>query len=97
MVRGGRRGGRGPQGRDPRDIENEELKRQVQQLTEQLERYETRSREEDESASDDEEENPFHRRASWEEPGGEGRYDHAGLFDMKVEIPEFEGKIKPEV
>ncbi|KAM5570543.1 hypothetical protein ABKV19_011269 [Rosa sericea] len=31
------------------------------------------------------------------EPGGEGRYDRAGQFDMKVEIPEFEGKIKPEV
>ncbi|KAL6191519.1 hypothetical protein ACLB2K_037909 [Fragaria x ananassa] len=98
MVRGGRHGGRGHQGHDPCDVKNEELRRQVQQLTERLERFETKSREEDESTSNDGDENPFfHFHAPHEEPGGEGRYDQAGQFDMKVVILEFEGKIKPEV
>ncbi|KAM1791319.1 hypothetical protein ACFX12_035298 [Malus domestica] len=102
MVRGRRGGGRGHHQRDPRDADNEELRRQLQQLTEHLERLETRNHRCDGQTSD-EDDNPFHFRAPDEESGEEGRSRHGGQFNdrfndinMKVDIPEFEGRIKPD-
>lgn len=95
MVRGGRRsGGRGQQGRDPCDIENKELRRQVQHLIERLESFEARSHEDDSSASNNDEKNPFHFRAPREELGGEARYHRQGQFDRFNGLNE--GKIKAE-
>ncbi|KAM2928344.1 hypothetical protein COP2_035599 [Malus domestica] len=100
MVRGRRGGGCGHHQRDPRDAENEELRRQLQQLTERLERLETRNHRNDGQTSD-EDDNPFHFRAPNEELGEEGRSRHGGQFNdrlndinMKVDIPEFEGRIR---
>ncbi|KAM1570644.1 hypothetical protein ACFX10_035620 [Malus domestica] len=102
MVRGRRGGGRGHHQRDPRDIENEELRRQLQQLTERLERLETHNHHNDGQASD-EDGNPFHLRVPDEESSEEGRNRHGDHLNdrfndinMKVDIPEFEGKIRPE-
>ncbi|KAF8387579.1 hypothetical protein HHK36_026233 [Tetracentron sinense] len=76
MARGRGRGGHGdpPQReRDIRDVEVEDLRRQVQQLTERV-----------------------------EQPNEGAEEDHVVRFDrfqdinMKVDIPEFEGKIRPE-
>lgn len=70
------RGWHGQQGRDPRDIENEELRRQVHQLTKQLCRFETQNHHDsDLSLGDDE--NPFHFRVPHEDPGEEAVYEHA--------------------
>ena len=102
MARGRRGGGRGQQGCDLRDIENEELRRQVEQLTARLRRFETQNHQDDDLSLGDDE-NPFHFRAPHEEPGEKARNECAdqpfGRFNdinMKVDIPEFEGKIKPD-
>ncbi|KAK0582226.1 hypothetical protein LWI29_023098 [Acer saccharum] len=75
MARGRRGGGRGQQGCDLRDIENEELRRQVEQLTARLRRFETQNHQDDDLSLGDDE-NPFHFRAPHEEPGEEARNEH---------------------
>ncbi|VVA41673.1 Hypothetical predicted protein, partial [Prunus dulcis] len=94
------RGRHGQQGRDPCDIENEELRRQVHQLTRQLCRFETQNHHDDDLSLGDDK-NPF--RAPHEDPGEEAVYEHAIQFNntfndinMKVDIMEFEGSIKPD-
>ncbi|KAM1208007.1 hypothetical protein ACFX2J_013719 [Malus domestica] len=91
MVQGGCGGGRGHHQCDPHDIENEELRRQLQQLTERLERLETHNHHNDGQASD-EDGNPFHLRALDEESSEEGRNRHGDqlndrVFDYK-EVPD---------
>ncbi|KAM3007361.1 hypothetical protein FF2_031608 [Malus domestica] len=81
MVRGGRCGERGP-GREARDIENEDLRRQVQQLAERLERFETRSYRDDELLSEDD-------INLFGQPN-----DKFNDINMNVDIPKFEGRIK---
>ncbi|KAK0597158.1 hypothetical protein LWI29_022317 [Acer saccharum] len=117
----GRRGGRGGRGshqppnqhdspnreRDLRDIEVDDLRRQVQQLQQRLEHFEPLehdvSRHDSENEPTDEENtNPFGRgydRAS--NDGNNRRHRHMNNFirpnfDVKVDIPEFEGKMQPE-
>ncbi|CAL2257292.1 unnamed protein product [Prunus armeniaca] len=112
----GRCGGRGglqPQNRQNppvrerylRDIEVDDLRRQVQQLQHRLERYEPREHddphyESENEASDGEEEyNPFGREHD-RDSSIENNHRHHGRnnyfqqnFGIKVDVPEFEGKM----
>ena len=114
----GRRGGRGshqPQNRhdspnrerDLRDIEVDDLRRQVQQLQQRLEHFEPLEHDEshhdlENEPTDEENTNPFGRgydRAS--NDGNNRRHRQMNnffrpSFDVKVDIPEFEGKMQPE-
>ena len=117
--RRGRRGGRGTfndddpviQERDLRDVEIEELRRQVQQLQEHLARFDTREQEdsqhdlEGEESTEEDDVNPFHRRrnnlsSEDERPRrprrNEDYYQQQRGPDVKVDIPEFGGKMHTE-
>lgn len=109
-YRGG--GRRGPEverpncERDLRDIENEELRRQVQQLQQELARFQSLRHDlshqgsEDEVSNDEREEfNPFHREPSPEPNLNIARRNfefRQEPFNIKVEIPEFEGRAQPD-
>ena len=73
----------------------------IQQLADRMARIETRNMD-DESFDGEQEDNPFHHRAPLGESDERGRggrpfnNDTARYFDMKVDIPEFEGKIRPD-
>ena len=90
--------------RDLRDIEMDDLRRQVQQLQRRLESYEPlehddphHETENDESYEEDE--NPFgggNDRVSDDENDRRRRHHFQQNFDIKVDIPEFEGKMQHE-
>ncbi|XP_050368930.1 uncharacterized protein LOC126787035 [Argentina anserina] len=90
--RRGFRGFRG-EGHDNDNNNMEEIRRALQQLSERMARIETQGR--NRGGFDGErEENPFHRRALRDETGEGGHGNKS--FDMKVDLPEFEGRIQPE-
>lgn len=88
----------------------EELRKKVQQLQQRLELYEAlernqphRASEDEESANGEDEINPFYRarsRASSDEAGpyrhARRNYDFQRDYDIKVDIREFEGRIKAD-
>ncbi|PWA99283.1 hypothetical protein CTI12_AA010070 [Artemisia annua] len=94
--------------RDIRDIEIDDLRRQVQQLQEQLQRlqpqdehHSRRSSQPNNEDSNDDEENPFFHSSSSEEVEGYNyqnrvRRNKFREFDIKVDIPEFEGRMQPD-
>lgn len=87
-------GGFRVEGHDNDNNDMEEIKRVLQQLTDRMARIETQGH--NRGRFDGErEENPFHRRAPLGEPGEEGHGNKP--FDMKVDLPEFEGRIQPDV
>lgn len=88
--------------RDLRDIEMDDLRRQVQQLQQRLEHYENQEHDEIHHESQNEEEiNPFHQALS-ESSSEEAAPRHQPRrrqgfqrdYDIKVDIPEFEGRIQ---
>ena len=99
-----------PRRRNVRDIELEELRRQVEQLQEQLAQREGRRHNADNhnsengsSTTDDEDENPFHEES-------DDHSSHAsaprrrrrefnnfhGAYNVKITIPDFEGRNHPD-
>ncbi|GKB87773.1 hypothetical protein Tco_0960045 [Tanacetum coccineum] len=95
--------------RELRDIEVDDLRRQVQQLQEELQRLKTvdeeRSRRSSQptvgSSKDDEDQNPFFKYSSSDESmtnqiHNRGRRNQFREFDIKVDIPEFEGRVQPD-
>ncbi|KAG5539880.1 hypothetical protein RHGRI_020186 [Rhododendron griersonianum] len=93
--------------RDLRDVEVDDLRRQVQQFQLRLQHYETLKRVDsrhgsEDEASDEEEVNPFHRTSSHASSGGAPRYQFRRNryfqqeYGVKVEIPEFEGRMHPD-
>ncbi|PWA72114.1 hypothetical protein CTI12_AA275430 [Artemisia annua] len=94
--------------RDIRDIEIDDLRRQVQQLQEQLQRlqpqdehHSRRSSQSNNEDSNNVEENPFFHSSSSEEVEdynyqNRGRRNQFREFDIKVNIPEFEGRMQPD-
>lgn len=98
-----------PQG-DPRDIKMEALRRQVQQLQQRLERYEASEHgashhgsDVEVSSNDGDEVNPFHHarsHASSDSTPPHPRNLRNHVFrrgcDVKVDIPEFEGRMQPD-
>jgi len=98
-----------PQG-DPRDIKMEALRRQVQQLQQCLERYEASERgashhgsDVEVSSNDGDEVNPFHHARSHTSsdstpPHPRNLRNHVFRrdCDIKVDIPEFEGRMQPD-
>jgi hypothetical protein len=93
--------------RDPRDIKMDDLMRQIQQLQEHLESYEASEHDAPSHASDveiscdaKENVNPFHQACS--HPSSDSTPPHPWnlrihgvqhYYDVKVNIPEFEGRI----
>ncbi|GJR66146.1 DNA gyrase subunit B, chloroplastic/mitochondrial [Tanacetum coccineum] len=77
---------------DPREEVNE-LRRQVEILTQRLAQLEP-SQEEEEFESDDAFQNPFHRHVHQHEPPM--RNDRSWEASIKVEIPDFSGTLKAE-
>ncbi|GJU47499.1 hypothetical protein Tco_1204765, partial [Tanacetum coccineum] len=77
---------------DSREKVNE-LRRQVEILTQRLAQLEP-SQEEEESESDDAFQNPFHRHVRQHEPPM--RNDRRWEARIKVEIPDFSGTLKAE-
>ncbi|KAF8391001.1 hypothetical protein HHK36_023301 [Tetracentron sinense] len=106
MVGGRGRGhGRGhceeplPRDRDVRDIEIDDLRRQVQQLTKRLEHCESQNRD-DFSLDFADGVNPFHRGPPRDEPDDGVRTSRMARYqarvrdvDLKVDIPVFEGPL----
>ncbi|GJZ49193.1 hypothetical protein Tco_0603383 [Tanacetum coccineum] len=77
---------------DPREKVNE-LRRQVEILTQRLAQLEP-SQEEEEFESDNAFQNPFHMHVHQREPPM--RNDHRWEASIKVEIPDFSGTLKVE-
>lgn len=75
--------------RHNRNNDMEEIRGLMQELNDRVARFETRGRG-GEGSDEEEDVNPFHGRALLREPRGEGQGNR--YFDMKVEIPEFEGR-----
>ncbi|CAB4291989.1 unnamed protein product [Prunus armeniaca] len=72
----------------------DEIKRMIQQLTDRVARIETQSHG-GESSDGEGDENPFYNHMPME--GVQRGRDHYGRnFDMKVDLPEFEGKMQPD-
>jgi hypothetical protein len=96
--------------RDPRDIEVENLRRQVQQLQERLQRVEASDHDashhesdNEVSSEDGEDLNPFHQARSHASsdntpphPRNLRLHDVQHHYDVKVDIPEFEGRMQPD-
>jgi hypothetical protein len=96
--------------RDPRDIEVENLRRQVQQLQERLQRVEASDHDashhesdNEVSSEDGEDLNPFHQARSHASsdntpphPRNLRLHDVQRHYDVKVDIPEFEGRMQPD-
>ncbi|XP_031375447.1 uncharacterized protein LOC116189849 [Punica granatum] len=89
-----------PTERDLRDVEMDELKRQVQQLQQRLEHLQARNRDETRHGLDVGEVNPFHDKDSdlsteraFPRLGWRNRFEDYGV---KVDIPDFEGQMHPE-
>ncbi|PKI65306.1 hypothetical protein CRG98_014270 [Punica granatum] len=92
-----------PTERDLRDVEMDELRRQVQQLQQQLERLQARNRDETRhglDVSEVGEVNPFHDEDSDSSTEkAYSRLDRRNRFEdygVKVDIPDFEGQMHPE-
>uniref|UniRef100_A0A2N9EJL2 Integrase catalytic domain-containing protein n=1 Tax=Fagus sylvatica TaxID=28930 RepID=A0A2N9EJL2_FAGSY len=83
------------------NFEMDELRRQLQELQQRLEQYENQGRGARHHDSESDNENPFHRAHSHSFSGSTPphprflRNSRPG-FDMKVDIPEFEGKMQPD-
>jgi hypothetical protein len=96
--------------RDPRDIEVENLRRQVQQLQERLQRVEASDHDashhesdNEVSSEDGEDLNPFHQARSQASsdntpphPRDLRLHNVQRHYDVKVDIPEFEGRMQPD-
>ncbi|XP_038979894.1 uncharacterized protein LOC120110006 [Phoenix dactylifera] len=87
--------------RDLRDIENDELRRQVQNLIERLVRYEQNPSEE-EGGTTEEDRNTFRdqslRRGRRSNSSLSHQHRHQFRFpDIRINIPEFEGKMQPDI
>ncbi|GKA57705.1 putative CCCH-type zinc finger family protein [Tanacetum coccineum] len=90
--------------RDLRDVEIDDLRRQVQQLQEELARVKVVNEEDevhdDDSDGEEEYDNPF--GSSSASDSGHSSHQHRRVrrsrhdFDFKVDIPEFDGKIQPD-
>ena len=83
------------------NFEMDELRRQLQKLQQRLEQYENQGRGARYHDFESNDENPFHRVHSHSSSGSTPpqprllRNLQLG-FDMKVDIPEFEGKMQPD-
>ena len=83
------------------NLEMDELRRQLQELQQRLEQYENQGRGARYHDFESNDENPFHRVHSHSSSGSTPpqprllRNLQLG-FDMKVDIPEFEGKMQPD-
>ncbi|XP_031401155.1 uncharacterized protein LOC116211083 [Punica granatum] len=89
-----------PVKRDLRDVKVDELRRQVRQLQQQLERLQATNRNEQYHGSEiheeDEEENPFHEESdSSNERASLRHYGHED-YSVKVDILDFKGHLNPE-
>uniref|UniRef100_A0A2N9GDV0 RNA-directed DNA polymerase n=1 Tax=Fagus sylvatica TaxID=28930 RepID=A0A2N9GDV0_FAGSY len=83
------------------NFEMDVLRRQLQELQQCLEQYENQRRGARHHDSESDNENPFHRAHS--HSSGESTPPHPRFvrnsrpgFDMKVDIPDFEGKMQPD-
>uniref|UniRef100_A0A2N9IIC5 Reverse transcriptase n=1 Tax=Fagus sylvatica TaxID=28930 RepID=A0A2N9IIC5_FAGSY len=83
------------------NFEMDVLRRQLQELQQRLEQYENQRRGARHHGSESDNENPFHRAHS--HSSGESTPPHPRFvrnsrpgFDMKVDIPDFEGKMQPD-
>uniref|UniRef100_A0A2N9ICK2 RNA-directed DNA polymerase n=1 Tax=Fagus sylvatica TaxID=28930 RepID=A0A2N9ICK2_FAGSY len=83
------------------NFEMDVLRRQLQELQQRLEQYENQRRGARHHDSESDNENPFHRAHS--HSSGESTPPHPRFvrnsrpgFDMKVDIPDFEGKMQPD-
>ncbi|GMY34270.1 hypothetical protein FCV25MIE_29512 [Fagus crenata] len=83
------------------NFEMDELRRQLQELQQRLEQYENQGHGARYHDSESDNENPFHYAHS--HSSGESTPPHPHFvrnsqpsFDMKVEIPNFEGKMQPD-
>ncbi|TXG46352.1 hypothetical protein EZV62_028147 [Acer yangbiense] len=79
----------------------DELRRQLQELQQRLEQYENLGRGARHHDSENVNENPFHHAHGYS--SGESTPPHPRFlrnfrsgFDMKVDIPDFEGKMQPD-
>ena len=98
------RGGRRAQNDDlDRDFEIQELKRQVQELQEQLDQRNLCGSEDERSSGSAEGENPFHQDPSQSSGSEDAPPRHPRRiqnrrpdFDIKVDIPDFEGRSQPD-
>ncbi|XP_039140401.1 uncharacterized protein LOC120277608 [Dioscorea cayenensis subsp. rotundata] len=95
--------------RSVHDVEVADLRRQVQQLQEQLQRLQPMERDQqpqddvdvDQESSGSEDQNPFYSSSSSREGSGpSNRHQTRAVrrqeFDIKVDIPEFEGRMQPD-
>jgi hypothetical protein len=83
------------------NFEMDVLRRQLQELQQRLEQYKNQRRGARHHDSESDNENPFHRAHS--HSSGESTPPHPRFvrnsrpsFDMKVDIPDFEGKMQPD-
>ena len=86
--------------RDHPNFEMDELRRQLQELQRRLEQYENQGCGARHHDPESDEENPFHHANSHSSGGSTPAHPHFLRhlqlgFDMKVDIPEFEGKMQP--
>ena len=80
------------------NFEMDELRRQLQELQQRLEQYENQGRGAKHHDSESDNENSFHRAHSHSSSGSTPPHprflrNSRPSFDMKVDIPEFEGKM----
>jgi hypothetical protein len=87
--------------RDHPNFETDELRRQLQELQRHLEQYENQGCGARHHDPESDEKNPFHHANSHSSGGSTPAHPHflrhlQPGFDMKVDIPEFEGKMQPD-
>ncbi|PKI67470.1 hypothetical protein CRG98_012054 [Punica granatum] len=89
-----------PVERDLRDVEVDELRRQVRQLQQQLERLQATNRDEQHHGSEiheeDEEENPFHEESNSSNERASLQHHGREDYGVKVDFLDFEGHLNLE-